>query len=294
MGNIASSRTLDAKVFKKQVIHAPVGPKRMGRPPFRAPLLPRMPMPGICVQSLMSGMRAQTMRNTRLNQELLREPHASLRSLQGASSAPVGIHTHMRACAHCCNDDALEARGRLPPRVSACCACSFNSLVVETTFGPDSQDFPSHCSEGLRFLGVLYKVSCLHALTLLKCDAGMIEFSFCVAPAWVRSELWCNAACNKRARTRTGEEEHLIHLAPSCVPAVNTSPAYLASIQHVLDVDSQLCSERGPTPFPLPAPGTGLQALQFFAVVIGLDGRMIVPPPLIADTPQGCTPRMWE
>lgn len=124
MGNIASSRTLDAKVFKKQVIHAPVGPKRMGRPPFRAPLLPRMPMPGICVQSLMSGMRAQTMRNTRLNQELLREPHASLRSLQGASSAPVGIHTHMRACAHCCNDDALEARGRLPPRVSACCAAS--------------------------------------------------------------------------------------------------------------------------------------------------------------------------
>ena len=60
----------------------------------------------------------------------------------------------------------------------------------------------------------------------------------------MRSELWCNAACNKRARTHTGEEEHLIHLAPSCVPVVNTSSTYPASIQNISAVDIQQGSVR--------------------------------------------------
>ena len=148
-----------------------------------------MPIPGIRVQSLMSGMRTD-------QAEHQAEPGAAPRAPCGrksrrcaASCAACKRHRpHLQAststccaCAKCCNSGASEARGRLLTRVSACCACSFNSLVVETTFDPDSHYLPSYCLEGLRFPGALCKMSWLHALILLKFDVDMIGFSFCVA-----------------------------------------------------------------------------------------------------------------
>ena len=181
------------------------GPHRQGRPPSRASLLPGMPIPDIRVQSLIfislkpiPGIRVQSlMTGMRTDQaEHQAEPGAAPRAPCGrksrrcaASCAACKRHRpHLQAststccaCANCCNSGASEARGRLLTRVSACCACSFNSLVVETTFDPDSHYLPSYCLEGLRFPGALCKMSWLHALILLKFDVDMIGFSFCVA-----------------------------------------------------------------------------------------------------------------